>query len=151
MMPLPGLVRPSMNDAIRLVLDTNIIVSALVFQSSQIAWLRSAWRNDQIRSLISHDTKEELIRVFSYPKFNLCDTEREDLLNDYLPFCEFITIPNQLPSVPQCRDHSDRKFLELALVGQASAIVTGDNDLLALKKEFIISIISLDILKSSLM
>ena len=134
----------------RLVLDTNIIVSALVFQSSQIAWLRSAWQNDQIRSLISHDTKEELIRVFSYPKFKLCDTEREDLLNDYLPFCEFITIPNQSPSVPQCRDHSDRKFIELALVGQANAIVTGDNDLLALKEEFIIPIVSVDILKSSM-
>lgn len=136
---------------LRLVIDTNIIVSTLVFKSSKIAWLRLAWQNDKLWSLISHDTKEELIRVFSYPKFKLCATEREDLLNDYLPFCKFITIPNPPPSVPQCRDRSDQQFLELALVGQANALVTSDNDLLALKKEFIIPIMSVDTLKFLMM
>ena len=84
---------------------------------------------------------DELIRVLCYPKFNLAGSEREDLLADYLLWCETVTVSNP-PMVPQCRDPFDRPFLELALAARADALVTGDDDLLALAKAFPVPILT---------
>jgi predicted nucleic acid-binding protein len=84
-----------------------------------------------IRPLASRDTVEELIRVLCYPKFKLTDDEREDLIGDYLPWCETVTVP-RLVALPPCGDAFDRPFLSLALTAKADALVTGDADLLAM-------------------
>ena len=70
------------------------------------------------------------------PKFPLSGDDRQDLLYDCLSFCESAGVPEPPPRVPECRDPSDRKFLELVLAGQADALVTGGGDLLALAEEF---------------
>ncbi len=126
----------------RPVLDTNVLVSALLFHAGAPAWLRGAWRSGQIRPLASRQTSTELIRVLAYPKFSLTASERRDILDDYLPFCETVTLPNPPPPVPRCRDPFDQPFLELALAGRADALVTGDADLLALADRFPVSILS---------
>lgn len=115
----------------RPVLDTKILLSALVFPSGSLAWLRHAWQSGSIRPLASRDTTTELIRVLCYPKFRLTDDEREDLLGDFLPWCETVTFPTEV-EVPPCRDPFDRPFLALALTAKGDALVAGDNDLLAL-------------------
>ena len=125
----------------RLVLDTNVLLSALLFHAGSLSWLRPAWQSENIRPLASHDTTAELIRVLSYPKFKLTDDEREDLLADYLPWCETATVPNPT-KVPDCRDPFDRPFLELALTAKADALITGDKDLLVLANEFSVPIIT---------
>jgi uncharacterized protein len=125
----------------RLVLDTNVLLSALLFHAGSLSWLRPAWQSENIRPLASHDTTAELIRVLSYPKFKLTDDEREDLLADYLPWCETVTVPNPT-KVPDCRDPFDRPFLELALTAKADALITGDKDLLVLANEFSVPIIT---------
>lgn len=125
----------------RLVLDTNVLLSALLFPTGSVSWLRSAWQSEPIRPLASHATTMELIRVLSYPKFQLTVGEREDLIADYLPWCETILVTHP-PNVPICRDPSDRPFLELALGDRADALVTGDNDLLALAPVFAIPILT---------
>ncbi len=125
----------------RLVLDTNVLLSALLFHAGSLSWLRGAWQSEIIRPLASHDTTAELLRVLTYPKFRLTDDEREDLLADYLPWCEAVTITN-LTKVPDCRDPFDRPFLELALTAKADALVTGDKDLLVLVKTFSVPIIT---------
>ena len=71
---------------VRPVLDTNVLVSALLFHSGALSWLRGAWRSGRIRPLAGRQTVAELIRVLAYPKFALSDAERQDLLDDYLPF-----------------------------------------------------------------
>ncbi|MCY4550050.1 MAG: putative toxin-antitoxin system toxin component, PIN family [Defluviicoccus sp.] len=114
----------------RVVLDTNVLLSALLFAAHTLAWLRHAWQSGSIRPLASRATTEELIRVLAYPKFALTERDREDLLDDYLPCCEAIAVPED-SRVPHCRDPSDRPFLALALAGEADALVTGDKDLLA--------------------
>lgn len=134
----------------RLVLDTNVVLSALVFRSGAVVWLRAAWQAGSVRPLVSHDTASELLRVLAYPKFDLSADEREDLLADYLPWCETVEIPAAPPAVPRCRDPLDRPFLELALIGGADALVTGDRDLLALKAAFPVSIITVAELKERL-
>ena len=126
----------------RPVLDTNVLVSALLFHSGALSWLRGAWRSGRIRPLAGRQTTAELIRVLAYPKFGLSDGERQDLLDDYLPFCETVTVPEPPPTVPECRDSFDRPFLELTLAGRADALVTGDADTLALAKGFPVPILS---------
>ena len=120
----------------RLVLDTNIVLSALLFHAGSLSWLRAAWREERILPLASRQTASELIRVLAYPKFRLHEDDRENLLADYLPWCETVLVPDPPPDVPQCRDPFDRPFLELALAGRADALMTGDGDLLALAAEF---------------
>ena len=112
----------------RLVLDTNVLLSTLLFPAGSLSWLRRAWQSEAVQPLASRDTTAELIRVLTYPKFRLNDDEREDLLADYLPWCETVDV-SKAPPVPPCRDPFDRPFLELALVAQADALVTGDDDL----------------------
>ena len=125
----------------RIVLDTNVLLSALLFHAGALSWLRLAWQSEAIHPLASHDTTTELIRVLSYPKFKLSSDEREDLLGDYLPWCETVTVPNKI-KLPDCRDPFDRPFLALALTAKADALITGDKDLLALSNLFAVPILT---------
>ena len=125
----------------RLVLDTNVLLSALLFHAGTLPWLRAAWQSEVIRPLASRDTTAELIRVLSYPKFHLTNDEREDLLADYLPWCETVTISNP-PVIPDCRDPFDKPFLEPALTAKADALVTGDKDLLELANSSTVPILT---------
>ena len=127
----------------RVIIDTNILISALVF-GCKISRLRFAWQEGCFTPLVSKVTTTELIRVLAYPKFRLTPTEQDDLLSDYLLFCESIAMPNILPDTPECRDPFDVPFLLLALVGKADYLVTGDRDLLLLKDNFPVTIITTD-------
>ena len=118
------------------VLDTNVVLSALVFAAGPMARLRDAWLTGRCRPLASQPTVAELIRALAYPKFKLSATEQEELLADYLPHCTIVQVPAKVPRVPTCRDADDRAFLELALIGRAAYLVTGDKDLLSLTAKF---------------
>ena len=85
---------------------------------------------------------EELLRALSYPKFALDRRERDAILLEYLPYCEAISIPRDLPQLPECRDANDRMVLALALAANADALVTGDRDLFALDRRFAIPILT---------
>ena len=117
---------------LRTVLDTNVVLSALVFSSGVTARLRQRWQNGDFIPLASTVTVKELIRVLAYPQFGLEPAFREELLADYLPFAEVVDIPKTPPEVPSCRDVFDLAFLHLAVVGKADALVSGDRDLLVL-------------------
>ncbi len=125
---------------VRVVLDTSVLVSALLFHSGSLSWLRGTWQSGHILPLVSRDALKELIRVLTCPKFALSVSEQRDLLDDYLPFCESVTVPVPPPVVPECRDPFDRPFLELALAGRADVMVTGDADLLVLTGKFTVPI-----------
>ncbi len=125
----------------RLVLDTNVVLSALLFHAGAVSWLRAAWQSETVLPLASRTTIAEFIRVLSYPKFRLTADEREDLLADYLPWCETVIVANPI-EVPDCRDPFDRPFLELALTARADALITGDKDLLILAETFSVPILT---------
>jgi uncharacterized protein len=120
----------------RVVLDTNCVISALVFSTQTLAWLRHRWQNGQMTPLASKDIVNELIRVLAYPKFKLTPVEQECLLADFLPYTEAIAIDNIPDDLPQVRDPADQMFLILAAVGQADVLITGDADILAMKSYF---------------
>ena len=132
-----------MSNRLRVVIDTNLVLSALIFGGST-ARLRLAWQSDRVIPLASKATITELIRVLSYPKFKLTKAEQEDLLADYLPFCDTVLLPEQLPVIPECRDPFDEPFLILALVGNADYLVTSDRDLLCLTDIFACPIVTFE-------
>ena len=131
-MSIPPIRRPLV------VLDTNLVLSALLFGGGATALpsLREGWQSRRFVPLASKETIGELIRVLAYPKFGLNAQEQEDLLSDYLPFCTTVSISTPPPPTPVCRDPFDTPFPELAIAGGADFLVTGDQDLLSLSAEF---------------
>lgn len=113
----------------RWVLDTNVVLSALIRPGGVSGRLRLAWQATLCVPLASRATVAELIRVLAYPKFKLTSDEQHDLLADYLPWTETFRIPDPPPRTPPCRDPHDLPFLHLALAAKADALVTGDADL----------------------
>jgi putative PIN family toxin of toxin-antitoxin system len=74
---------------------------------------------------------DEYLRVLSYPKFALSEEEIKELIQEeILPFAEVVKPKRRLRVVR--RDPSDDKFLECAVAGKASLIISGDKDLLSL-------------------
>jgi len=129
---------------VRVVLDTNIVLSALVFSQGRLAWMRQGWQSGQLTPLVCKDTAEELLRVLAYPKFKLSPEDRDELLADFLPWAETVKLPKRWPKLPDCRDPDDRVFLALAKVAEADALVTGDADLLVLREAFALPILTAD-------
>jgi len=117
---------------VKVVLDTNVVLSTLLFSRGHLCWIRDAWRIGRFTPFISTATVQELIRVLSYPKFKLGSTDIEALLGDYLPYCETLTDVDTDPDLPECRDPQDQKFLQLAAAAHAQTLVTGDQALLDL-------------------
>jgi len=118
--------------SLRVVLDTNIVVSALVFTSGRLAWIRHAWQQGTLVPLVCKQTVEELLRVLAYPKFKLSASEREDVLADFLPYTQNVILPPVWPEAPTCRDPKDQVFVVLAQTANADALVSGDDDLLSM-------------------
>lgn len=125
-----------MSAAVRVVLDTNVVVSALVFRGGAVRLVRQAWLRGRVLPLVSSATVQELVRVLAYPKFRLSKAEQDELLADYLPYAQTVRIPQPPPVVPDCRDALDVPFMHLAVAGKAQVLVSGDRDLLAMAAEF---------------
>jgi len=125
-----------MNAPVRVVLDTNVVLSALVFGGGAAGRLRRVWQQGAILPLASTATVQELVRVLTYPKFHLSQAEQDELLADYLPYTEAVRIPQPPPQVPKCRDVLDEPLMHLAVAGKAQVLVSGDRDLLTIAAEF---------------
>lgn len=128
----------------RIVIDTNLVLSALVFAQGRLTPLRLAWQCTLCQPLVSSVTAAELIRVLAYQKFKLSTEDQQELLADYLPYCTTMRMPAKLPATPDCRDKFDLPFLQLAVAGKADYLVTGDQGLLILNDQFACPIITAD-------
>ncbi|HET9663061.1 MAG TPA: putative toxin-antitoxin system toxin component, PIN family [Burkholderiales bacterium] len=115
------------------MLDTNVAVSALVFQQGTMTWFREAWQSVFFAPLVDQHAIQEVIRVLGYPRFNLGDEDVRQLLGDYLPYAEVVIPSGKLAKLPLCRDPDDQPFLVLAQAGKADVLVTGDQALLELE------------------
>ena len=119
-------------ETVKVVLDTNTVVSAVLFPRGRLTWIREAWASGQCLPLVSRATAQELIHVLAYPKFNLDDDDIEIILAAYLPFASVVSDRSRVADLPICRDPDDQKFLTLASRGGAEVHVTGDRALLVL-------------------
>lgn len=114
----------------RCVLDTNILVSALLLPDSiPRQALDSALRNGVI--LLSAATLAELYEVLSRKQFRkyVDDDDVRTFLGALARESHWVETSIRIKA---CRDPKDDKFLELATAGSATHIVTGDRDLLEL-------------------
>jgi uncharacterized protein len=111
----------------RFVLDTNVIVSALLMKKSVARdSLDKARAEGEI--LLSLAIIEELYDVLSRPAFDRYIDE-EDRLRFLSLFIKEATLVEISEKIQECRDPKDDKFLELAVNGNATFIVSGDKDL----------------------
>ena len=114
----------------RIVIDTNVVVSAALLPRSvpRQAFDAAAARG---KLLVSVTTVAELDDVLRRSKFNkyVPEERRLEFLAALVQQAEQIDVAE---TITACRDAKDNKFLELAVSGGASHIITGDDDLLAL-------------------
>jgi putative PIN family toxin of toxin-antitoxin system len=112
---------------IRIVLDTNILMSG-IFWSGPPSQLLRAWYEKKLRIVISPEILNEYMRVGDvlskkYPAINI------------IPIIDLITIDSELHSAadlnqPVSRDPDDDKFIALCIAANCKIIVSGDKDLL---------------------
>ncbi|MDE5878721.1 MAG: putative toxin-antitoxin system toxin component, PIN family [Desulfovibrio sp.] len=113
----------------RVVLDTNCLISALIFRQGKTAALRQLWQAGELKPLVCRETVTELIRVLSYPKFRLSRGEAEILLAEFLPWTESVALSAPCTAIPELRDPDDAVFLNLARSAGADHLISGDRHL----------------------
>lgn len=114
----------------RIVLDTNVLISAALIASSKpFAVLRHVLDTGIL--VFSNETFEEVATRLMRPKFApyVSAATRQVFLADLAAVAEWTAITG---TVHVCRDPDDDKILEAALTGRANCLVTGDADLLKL-------------------
>lgn len=117
----------------RLVIDTNIFISALLAGTSLPAHLIVLWREGRFDLLTSVDQLDELMRVTRYPRIRerLAPALAGRLINEVRDLA--VTVTN-LPAVTVSPDPHDNYLLAIASAGSADFLLTGDKrDLLGLK------------------
>ena len=124
---------------LKVVLDTNVLVSALLFQGGLSKLL---FPLKKFILLFSEETLNEFIKVLHYPKFSLTEDEIEYLLQfEILPYSKIVEVTFKFDK-EICPNKDDQKFLELAVSAKANYIITGDKDSLNLKEINKIKILS---------
>ncbi len=123
---------------IRVVLDTNVIISAIFWRGSPYRVMRKALQRDFIL-VISPDILKEVSERLKH-KFNLPREEIEILMNILLSYSDIVEPTTKVNVVKA--DENDNKIIECAIDGKADFIVTGDHHLLELKSYKSIKIIT---------
>jgi uncharacterized protein len=113
----------------RVVLDTNIFVSA-VLKANSLPFHVVRWIDHHGGLLKSAATEREFLSVLGRPHIAAVTVPSyREGLTKLLAKAELVAITERIIA---CRDPNDDKFLELAVNGRADLIVSGDGDLLAL-------------------
>jgi len=131
-----------MNPKQNLVLDTNIIVSAVLSKRGKARQTLDK-AQDIGTILMSTSVLLEVEEVLFRPKFDkyVTQMERQFFLSSFIKTVKFVEIKEVIKI---CRDPKDDKILALAFSGKADYIVTGDQDLIVLKLFEGVKIITID-------
>jgi uncharacterized protein len=132
-----------MPDAIRLILDTNVVIDWLVFDDPYMGPLRGQVGSGLIEVLTHEFAVAELARVLTYPELKLAEPRRVEVLARYREQTRHAAMPESfamnawmLPAkFPSCRDRDDDLFLALTYHAAATALVTRDKAILKLRKK----------------
>ena len=126
------------------VLDTNVIVSALLSPRGAPAEIFSAWQRGRFTYVTSPPLLDELARALSYPRvrkfLTWTDEERGEFL-EALAYAARLVIPTIELNVLS-DDPDDNRVLEAAVAVGASHVVTGDRHLLDLESYEQVEIVS---------
>ncbi len=119
----------------RVVLDTNVLMSGLMYPATTPGEIVGAWREGRFDLVMTIEQMSEIGRVLSYPKirkilnWNAAAIER--FLQQLYLRSELVDISGAAASVP--KDRGDDFILAALIAGGAEYLVTGDGDLLALR------------------
>lgn len=120
---------------LRVVLDTNVLVSGLAYPGSVPGKIVAAWRQGGLEVVLSHYILDELQRVLPrLPRIALTAAELRDLIDSLLFLAEVIDPFDAID--PELRDPADQPVLVTLIAGRADYLVTGDKDLLALAHRY---------------
>ena len=115
----------------RIIIDTNIWISFLL--TKDLSKFDSIIANNEIKLIFCQELIDEIVEVTQRIKFRkyfkLDDVE--SLMLKIRARAIFIEVTSEINT---CRDPKDNFLLSLALDGNASKLLTGDNDLLLLGK-----------------
>lgn len=119
----------------RVVIDTNLLISAFIRQGKPYAVLQAWKRNDFLlvtsQPLIA-EANAVLNREKIYTKYHLSKTEITSFLRE-LRLSSFLIQPRPISTLPlTSRDPKDNKLLSCAFTGTCDYLVSGDKDLLDL-------------------
>jgi len=118
---------------IRLVLDTNTLISAVGWRDSKQRRILEACLFKKYLLIESPDLLNELVKVISRPKFSFIPEEaKNEFVTRLISHCEIVELKKKLNAVRQ--DPADNSVLECGLEGKADYIITGDRHLLNLKR-----------------
>jgi putative PIN family toxin of toxin-antitoxin system len=124
-----------------IVLDTNVLVSTLLF-SGRASHLHAMWVADQVRLVFSDAVLAEYRRVLAYPKFGLTGGEVQALMEEeVLPFGT--VVPETQHGKWITDDPTDDKFIELVLSAKADHLVSGDAHILNVRQQVPCSILTI--------
>lgn len=118
-------------EALRVVLDTNLLISYLLTQGKTISKIIDHWESGDIFLLVSPAIVEEIAEVVQRPRLRKHMTIDPQVVMDLIS-SDALQTSGELTLSGVCRDPKDEKFLTCAVEGNADYIVTGDNDLLTL-------------------
>ena len=115
----------------RIIVDTNLWISFLL--TKDFSRLDHLFATDHLKLLFSKLLLAESVEVAQRPKFKKYFSlpDLEELLLPIEKKAKFVTVTS---TVDLCRDPKDNFLLALALDGKATHLLTGDNDLLVLKR-----------------
>jgi putative PIN family toxin of toxin-antitoxin system len=124
----------------KVVLDTNVLVSALLFRG-ELSKLVGHWKAGEFIPVFSRETFDEFRNVLGYPKCSLSEQEIGAIIEkEVLPYFEVVQTGQVIKGV--CGDSDDNKFIACALAALADYIVSGDGDLLKVGKYKAVRIIN---------
>jgi len=117
----------------RLIIDTNVLLTALMSPASPSAQILTLWRSRKFNILTAPDQLDEISRVTRYPRIRtrLTPALAGRLVNRLRDIAILI---EKLPKVDRSPDPGDNYLLALAEAGEADFLVTGDKPLLRLKR-----------------
>ncbi len=120
---------------LRVVLDTNVLVSGIAYPASVPGSIALTWRQGGLDVVLSHYILDEMVRVLPrLTRLRMSNQEIRDLA-DCLMFMADIVEPLESRD-PQLRDENDQPVLQTFLASTADYLITGDKDLLALGDQY---------------
>lgn len=120
---------------LRLVLDTNTLVSAFFWEGNEAELFRKI-EQGKAKLYITSEILKEVEEVIKRPKFDQVMKNAgltPDQIMQKIVSLSHLVIAPQL-NIKVCRDEKDNKFLECAESAKADCLVSGDEDLLSLKE-----------------
>lgn len=116
---------------LRVVLDTNVLVSGLAYPGSVPGRIVGTWRQGGLDVVLSRYILDEMVRVLPrLSKMTLSPAEIRDLADSFMFLADIVEPGTEQD--PTLRDAADQPVLATLMVTQAHYLITGDKDLLAL-------------------